>query len=167
MFNDRGFTVVQPSDTRWLSYFRSINAVIRCYEPLMITLEIIANERREHSPDASGLLATLEDQLTTFILHSLEPILEALSILSKSMQGQLEQSVLATLLRLEELKDINIMEYKQIFEIVAKIKTLSSNNHNRLTRSTTSTTEISLEQAFNDKIVKFIDKIISNIKARF
>ena len=159
--------LVQPSDTRWLSYFRSINAVIRCYEPLMITLEMIANERREHSPDASGLLAILEDQLTTFILHSLERILEALSILSKSIQGQLEQSVLATLLRLEELNDINIMEYKQIFEIVAKIKTLSSNNHNRLTHSTTSATEISLEQAFNDEIVKFIDKIISNIKARF
>ena len=165
--------LVQPGDTRWLSYFRSISPVIRCYEPLMITLENIANERREHSPDTSGLLAILEDQLTTFILHSLEPILEALSILSKSIQArncdfsQLEQSVLATLLRLEELKDINIMEYKQIFEIVAKIKTLSSNNHNRLTRSTTNTTEISLEQAFNDKIVKFIDKIISNIKARF
>ena len=62
--------LVQSSDTRWLSYFRSINAVIRCYEPLMMTLEIIGNERRERSPDASDLLAILEDQLTTFILQS-------------------------------------------------------------------------------------------------
>ncbi|CAF1440220.1 unnamed protein product, partial [Didymodactylos carnosus] len=37
--------LIQPGDTRWLSYSRSINAVIRCYEPLMITLEHIANER--------------------------------------------------------------------------------------------------------------------------
>ncbi|CAF4639162.1 unnamed protein product, partial [Rotaria socialis] len=25
--------LIQPGDTRWLSYFRSVNAVIRCYEP--------------------------------------------------------------------------------------------------------------------------------------
>ncbi|CAF3720962.1 unnamed protein product [Rotaria socialis] len=29
--------LIQPGDTRWLSYSRSINAAIRCYEPLMIT----------------------------------------------------------------------------------------------------------------------------------
>ena len=29
--------LVQPGDARWLSYFRSISPVIRCYEPLMIT----------------------------------------------------------------------------------------------------------------------------------
>ncbi|CAF4170764.1 unnamed protein product [Rotaria sp. Silwood2] len=167
--------LIQPCDTRWLSYSRSIIAVIRCYEPLMMTLEHIANERGEESPSASGLLSILQDQSTTFILHSLEPILEALSILSKSIQtkngdfNQLEQSMLGTLLRLEELKDIDINEYKQIFEIVDKIKTLSSSNVNRdrITRATTRTNEISLEQIFNDKIVKFIDKIISNIKARF
>ncbi|CAF1577246.1 unnamed protein product, partial [Rotaria sordida] len=39
--------------------------------------------------------------------------------------------MLETLLRLEDLKDINITEYKQIFEIVDKIKISSSNNHNR------------------------------------
>jgi len=127
----------------------------------MITLEHIANERDEESPTASGLLSILENQLTIFILHSLEPILETLSILLKSIQtknadfSQLEQSMLGTLLRLEELKNINITEYKQIFEIVDKIKT-SSNNHNRNrpTRTTTGTNEISLEQQFNDEIVK-------------
>ncbi|CAF0888456.1 unnamed protein product [Didymodactylos carnosus] len=72
-----------------------------------------------------------------------------------------------TLLRLEELKDINITEYKQIFEIVDKRKTSLSNNRNRITRSTTPRNEISLEQIFDNKIVKFIDKIILNIKARF
>jgi hypothetical protein len=166
--------LIRPGDTRWLSYFRSISVVLRCYEPLMITLEHIANERDEESPTASGLLSILENQLTIFIFHSLEPILEALSILSKSIQtknadfSQLEQSMLGTLLRLEELKDINVTEYKQIFDIVDKIKT-SCNNHNRnrVTRTATRTNEISLEQQFNDKIVKFIDKIISNITARF
>jgi hypothetical protein len=166
--------LIRPGDTRWLSYFRSISVVLRCYEPLMISLEHIANERDEESPTASGLLSILENQLTIFIFHSLEPILEALSILSKSIQtknadfSQLEQSMLGTLLRLEELKDINVTEYKQIFDIVDKIKT-SCNNHNRnrVTRTATRTNEISLEQQFNDKIVKFIDKIISNITARF
>jgi hypothetical protein len=166
--------LIRPGDTRWLSYFRSISVVLRCYEPLMITLEHIANERDEESPTASGLLSILENQLTIFIFHSLEPILEALSILSKSIQtknadfSQLEQSMLGTLLRLEELKDINVTEYKQIFDIVDKIKT-SCNNHNRnrVTRTATRINEISLEQQFNDKIVKFIDKIISNITARF
>jgi hypothetical protein len=49
------------------------------------------------------------------------------------------------------------------------MKTTLSNNHNRnrITRLTTRTNEISLEQVFNDKIVKFIDKIISNITVRF
>ncbi|CAF4766631.1 unnamed protein product, partial [Rotaria socialis] len=103
--------LIQPGDARWLSYFRSVNAVIRCYEPLMITLEHIVHERGEESPSASGLLSILKDQSTTFILHSLEPILEALSILSKSIQtknsdfNQLEKSMLGTLLRLEELKE--------------------------------------------------------------
>ncbi|CAF5052945.1 unnamed protein product, partial [Rotaria socialis] len=78
--------LIQPGDTRWLSYFRSVIAVIRCYEPLMITLEHIVHESDEESPSASGLLSILKDQSTTFILHSLEPILEALSILSKSIQ---------------------------------------------------------------------------------
>ncbi|CAF1517008.1 unnamed protein product, partial [Adineta steineri] len=103
--------LIQPGDTRWLSYFRSVNAVIRCYEPLMITLEHIVHERGEESPSASGLLSILKDQSTTFILHSLEPVIEALSILSKSIQtkngdfNRLEKSMLGTLLRLEELKE--------------------------------------------------------------
>ncbi|CAF4296065.1 unnamed protein product, partial [Rotaria sordida] len=33
--------LIQSDDTRWLSCSRSINAVIRCYEPLTITLEHI------------------------------------------------------------------------------------------------------------------------------
>ncbi|CAF5221328.1 unnamed protein product, partial [Rotaria magnacalcarata] len=37
----------------------------------------------------------------------------------------------------------------------------------RITRATSRTNEISLEEIFNDKIVKFINEIISNIKARF
>ncbi|CAF4026007.1 unnamed protein product, partial [Rotaria sp. Silwood2] len=77
--------LIQPGDTRWLSYSRSINAVIRCCESLMITLEHIVNERCEESPSALDLLSILQDQSTTFILHSLEPILEALSILLKSI----------------------------------------------------------------------------------
>ncbi|CAF5062835.1 unnamed protein product, partial [Rotaria magnacalcarata] len=74
-----------------------------------------------------------------------------------------------TLLRLEELKDVSINEYKQIFEIVAKMKISSSTNLNRdrITSATSRTNEISLEEIFNDKIVKLIDKIISNIKACF
>ncbi|CAF2008246.1 unnamed protein product [Rotaria magnacalcarata] len=167
--------LIQPGDTRWLSYFRSVNAVIRCYEPLMSTLEHIVNERGEESPSASGLLSILKDQSITFILHSLEPILEALSILSKFIQtkhgdfNQLEKLMFGTLLRLEELKNVSINEYKQIFEIVDKIKALSSINLNRdrITRATSRTNEISLEEIFNDKIVKFINEIISNIKARF
>ncbi|CAF5003410.1 unnamed protein product, partial [Rotaria socialis] len=149
--------LIQPGDTRWLSYFRSVNAVIRCYEPLMITLEHIVHESGEESPSAS------------------EPIIEALSILSKSIQtkngdfNQLEKSMLGTLLRLKELKDVSINEYKQIFGIVDKIKALSSTNLNRdrITRATSRTNEISLEEIFNDKIVKYIDEVISNIKARF
>ncbi|CAF4840691.1 unnamed protein product, partial [Rotaria socialis] len=108
------------------------------------------HERGEESPSASGLLSILKDQSTTFILHSLEPILEALSILLKSIQtknddfNQLEKSMLGTLLRLEELKDVSINEYKQIFDIVDKIKTLSSTNLNRdrITRATSRTNEI-------------------------
>ncbi|CAF3139928.1 unnamed protein product [Rotaria sp. Silwood2] len=173
LLNHLQLKLIQPGDTRWLSYFRCINAIIHCYAALMITLEHIANERGEESPNASGLLSILKDQSTAFILHISEPILETVSILSKSIQtkngdfNQLEQSLLGTLLRLEELKDINITEYKQIFETVDKINTSSYNNHNRnrITRSTTN--EINLEQLFNDKIVKFIDKIISNISARF
>ncbi|CAF5025134.1 unnamed protein product, partial [Rotaria socialis] len=48
-------------------------------------------------------------------------------------------------------------------------KTLSSTNLNRdrITRATSRTNEISLEEIFNDKIVKFIDEVLSNIKARF
>ncbi|CAF1126357.1 unnamed protein product [Rotaria sordida] len=166
--------LIRPGDTRWLSYFRSISVILRCYEPLMITLEHISNERDEESPTAAGLLSILENQLTIFLLHSLEPIFEALSILSKSIQtknadfSQLEQSMLGTLLRLEELKDINITEYQQIFEIVDKIKTSSNDDgRKRATRTTTRTNEVSLQQQFNDKIVKFIDKIISNLRARF
>jgi hypothetical protein len=105
----------------------------------MIILEHIAKERGNESPNAWGLLSILQDQSTTFILHSLEPILKALSISSMFIQtkngdfNQLEQSMLGTLLRLEELKDVNITDYQQIFEVVDKIKTLSSNNRNRIT----------------------------------
>ncbi|CAF2974128.1 unnamed protein product [Rotaria sp. Silwood2] len=164
--------LVQPGDTRWLSYFRSINVILRCYEPLIITLEHISNERDEESPTAAGLLSILGNQLTIFLLHSLEPVLEALAILSKCIQTKnadfslLEQSMLGVLLRLEELKDININEYKKILEIIDKIK-ISFNDHAHVTRVKTRTNEISIEQQFNDKIVKFIDSIIFNIKARF
>jgi len=171
LLNHPQLKLVQPGDTRWLSYFRCITAVIRCYEPLLLTLAHIMNERSEASPDAFGLLSILQDESTTFTLFSLEPILEALSILSKWIQTkngdfyQLEQLMLGTLLRLEELKDINVDEYKQIFENIDKQKTLLPGNLNRKTRSTTN--KINLEELFNDKIIKFIDKIISNITARF
>ncbi|CAF4091810.1 unnamed protein product, partial [Adineta steineri] len=164
--------LVRPGDTRWLSYFRSINVILRCYEPLMITLEHISNERDEESPTAAGLLSILENRLTIFLLHGLEPILETLAILSKCIQtknadfSQLEQSMLGVLLRLEELKDINIPEYKEIFNIINKIK-MSSINHDRVTRTKIRINEISLEQHFNNKIIKFIDSIILNITARF
>jgi hypothetical protein len=67
-------------------------------------LEHIANRKSKESPDASSLLSFLQDQLTTFIFHSLEPIFEALSILSESIQtkhgdfNQLGQSMLGALL---------------------------------------------------------------------
>ena len=72
-----------------------------------------------------------------------------------------------TLLRLEELKDVNIFEYKEIFEAIEKMKTALPMNHHRATRSTKRTNEISLEELFSEKMVKFIDQIIANITARF
>lgn len=53
--------------------------------------------------------------------------------------------MLGILIRSEELKDINIIEYKQIFETIDKRKTLLSDNRNRITRSITKTNEITLE----------------------
>lgn len=175
LLNHPQLKLINPIDTRWLSYFRCVFAVIRCYEPLLVTLEHIVNERGEESPDALGLLSVLQDQSTIFILHSLEPILEVLSILSKSIQTknadfhQLEKSLQAALLRLEELKNINLEEYKNIFEIVDKIDIYSSSNshQNHTTRSKLKKNEVNLEDLFNNKVVKFIDNIISNISARF
>jgi hypothetical protein len=43
----------------------------------------------------------------------------------------------------------------------------TSNNHNRITRSTTRTDEMTLAQIFCEKIIKFLEKITSNIAARF
>ncbi len=170
LLNHPQIKLIQPGDTRWLSYFRCINAVIRSYEPLMITLEHIVNERDEYSSEAFGLLSILQDQSIAFILYSLEPILEALSILSKSIQAkngdfyQLEQSMMATVLRLQELKSIGINEYQDIFDIINKRKKMF-NNQKRTTRSKSN--DINLQDIFNDKIIKFIDEIILNITRRF
>lgn len=163
--------LIPPGDTRWLSNSLAIRSVLRPYQSILMTLEQISNANNDDSAEALGLYSILSSESTTFILHVLQPVLDALAILSKCIQtkaadfDQLEDFVSSTMLRLEQLKDFDSSDYT---DIIRTIRTLSLTSSTlRILRSTTSNHELTFEKIFERIILPFLDNIINNIKARF
>ena len=104
---DQHIKLIQPRGTRWLSNSLAIRSLLRSYQALLITLEQIYNENNEDSAEALGLYNILSNQSTAFILHTLQPILDTLAVLSKCVQTkavdftQLQDFVSSTMFRLE------------------------------------------------------------------
>ncbi|CAF4952202.1 unnamed protein product, partial [Rotaria socialis] len=71
-----------------------------------------------------------------FIIHTLQPILDTLAVLSKSIQTkaadfkQLQDFISSTMLRLEELKDFSSIDYVNILETIQKLSLVSSTIRN-------------------------------------
>ncbi|CAF3497064.1 unnamed protein product [Rotaria sp. Silwood2] len=111
IFRNQHIKLIQPGDTSWLSNSLAIRSLLQSYQSLLITLESIYNENNEDSEEAQGLYNNLSNEGTAFILHALQPILDTLATLSKSIQTkaadfkQLQGFVTSTLLRVEQLKD--------------------------------------------------------------
>ena len=171
IFRNQHVKLIQPGDTRWHSNSLAIRSVLRAYQSLLVTLENIYNEYHEDSVEALGLYNILSNQTTAFILHALQPILDTLAILSKSIQTkaadlkQLQDFISSTMLRLEELKDYNASDYNVIIETIKNLSLTSSSFRN--TRSTTSNNQLTFPETFQTTILPFIEVIINNIQARF
>ncbi|CAF5087763.1 unnamed protein product, partial [Rotaria sp. Silwood1] len=171
IFRNQHITLIQPGDTRWLSNSLAIRSLLQSYQSLLVTLEHIYNESNEESAEALGLYNILSDETTSFILHTLQPILDTLAILSKSIQTkaadfkQLQDFISSTMLRLEQLKDYNSIDYVNIIETIQKLSLTSLTIRN--SRSSTSNVRLNTDEVFKTKILPFIENIINNIQARF
>ena len=163
--------LILPGDTRWLSNAMAVRALLRSYRSALSTLEHIYNEGYEDCAEALGLHDILSTQSTAFILHAMDPILDTLSILSKTIQSktidfqQLQNFTSSTLLRLEELKDYTSSDYINILERIRQLQLKPSML--RISRSSRSEELTDLRGIFDDKVVPFIDAVIGNIKSRF
>jgi hypothetical protein len=171
IFRNQHIKLIQPGDTRWLSNSLAVRSLLHSYQSLLITLEHIYNENNEDSAEALGLYKILSNQSTAFILHTLQPILNTLAVLSKCIQTkaadfkQLEDFISSTMLRLEQLKDYSSTDYVNIIETIQKLSLTSSTFRN--SRSSTSNVQLNTDEVFQTKILPFIENIINNIRARF
>ncbi len=169
IFRNQHIKLIQPGDTRWLSNSLAVRSLLHSYQSLLITLEHIYNENNEDSAEALGLYKILSNQSTAFILHTLQPILNTLAVLSKCIQTkaadfkQLEDFISSTMLRLEQLKDYSSTDY--VNETIQKLSLTSSTFRN--SRSSTSNVQLNTDEVFQTKILPFIENIINNIRARF
>lgn len=171
IFLNQHIKLIQPGDTRWLSNSLAIRSLLRSYQSLLVTLEHIYNENNEDSAEALGLCSILSNQATAFILHSLQPILDTLAVLSKSLQTkaadfkQLQDFISSTMFRLEQLKDYSSIDYVNILETIQKLSLTSLTIRN--SRSSTSNAHLNTSEVFQTKILPFIENITINIQARF
>ncbi|CAF1495296.1 unnamed protein product [Rotaria magnacalcarata] len=132
IFRNNHIKLIQPGDTRWLSNSLAVRSVVHSYQSLLATLENIYNENNEDSAEALGLYNILSNEATAFIIHTLQPILDTLAVLSKCIQTksadfkQLQDFISSTMLRLEELKDYSSIDYINIIETIKKLSLVSS-----------------------------------------
>ncbi|CAF5225719.1 unnamed protein product, partial [Rotaria magnacalcarata] len=86
IFRNNHIKLIQPGDTRWFSNSLAVRSVVHSYQSLLATLENIYNENNEDSAEALGLYNILSNEATAFIIHTLQPILDTLAVLSKCIQ---------------------------------------------------------------------------------
>lgn len=79
--------LVQPGETRWLSYDGSVDVVCKHYAAICLALEAIYADAGNFSCDAGGLLLQLRKSSTVCILRLLHSILQPLARLSKGLQS--------------------------------------------------------------------------------
>lgn len=171
IFSNQHLKLIQPGDTRWLSNSLAIRSLLRSYQSLLMTLEQIYNENNDDSAEALGHYNILSNNSTAFILHVLQPILDALAVLSKCIQTkeadfeQLQDFISSTMLRLDQLKDYHSTEYIDIIQTIQTLSLTPSTFRN--SRSSTSNEQLTFGEIFRKNILPFLDNIINNIKARF
>ncbi|CAF4552618.1 unnamed protein product, partial [Rotaria sp. Silwood2] len=173
IFRNQHIKLIQPGDTRWLSISLAIRSLLQSYQSLLITLENVYNKNNEDSAEALGLYNILSNEGTAFILHALQPIVDTLATLSKSIQTkaadfkQLQDFVTSALLRLEQLKDYCSDDYIAIIKTIQKLSLTSSTN--RISRSsiTKDKWQLNVNEVFSTKVLPFIENVINNIQARF
>ncbi|CAF3466629.1 unnamed protein product [Rotaria socialis] len=125
----------------------------------------------QNSAEALGLYNILSNEATAFIIHTLQPILDTLAVLSKCIQTksadfkQLQDFISSTMLRLEELKDYSSIDYIYIIETIKKLSLVSSGIRN--SRLSISNAQLTTDEVFKTKILPFIENIINNVQARF
>ncbi|CAF3472719.1 unnamed protein product [Rotaria socialis] len=125
----------------------------------------------QNSAEALGLYNILSNEATAFIIHTLQPILDTLAVLSKCIQTksadfkQLQDFISSTMLRLEELKDYSSIDYIYIIETIKKLSLMSSGIRN--SRLSISNAQLTTDEVFKTKILPFIENIINNVQARF
>lgn len=79
--------LVQPGQTRWLSFHESVRVVLQHYAAICLTLESLYVDAGDLSSDAGGLLLTFRKSSTLLYLHMLHSILQPLAKLSQVLQS--------------------------------------------------------------------------------
>ena len=79
--------LVQPGETRWLSYDGSISVICKHYAAVCLALEAIYADAGDLSCDAGGILLELRKSSTVYLLNMLHSVLEPLARLSKGLQS--------------------------------------------------------------------------------
>ena len=79
--------LVQPGETRWLSYDGSVGVVCRHYAAICTSLEAIYSDAADMACDASGMLIEFRKSSTIYLLCLLHTILQPLARLSKALQS--------------------------------------------------------------------------------
>jgi len=103
--------LVQPGETRWLSYDGSVAVVLKHYSAICLALEAIYADAGDLSCDAGGLLVELRKVSNMYILCLLHSLLQPLARLSKVLQNS-EGNIAAAMEMVKAvLEDISQYKY--------------------------------------------------------
>ena len=152
--------LVQPGETRWLSYDGSVAVVCSHYGALCLALEAIYADAGDLSCDAGGLLLQLRNGSTLFLLYLLNSLLQPLARLSKSLQSSDGYMPAAMSLVRATLHGLSAYDYKDLERKVneAKVKIVNAGVH--------LAQDISVQEC-QQLSKRFVDAVVLNLENRF
>lgn len=152
--------LVQPGDTRWLSYDGSVAVVCKHYGAICIALEAIYADAGNMSCDAGGLLLQLRKSSTIFLLCMLNTILQPLARLSKVFQsstGDMSSAMMVAKATIAAMIDYDYASME------ADVQTRKA----QIVEAGVFVEEDMNHTACLKLAKKFIDEVVKNVQSRF
>lgn len=153
--------LVQPGETRWLSYDGSLAVICTHYAALCAALEAIYADAADLSCEAGGLLLEMRKQLTVFLVCLLHRLFQPLARLSRLLQecsSSISSAMTHVRVTIDAIENLNCRDL--LSEEFAAIKEKCAAAGVRLDGDVE-------EEIYLKAAKKFVIEVTRNLRARF